>query len=480
MDKFMLKDILERSDLKELIEAYGSLTQTAIEISTVSGETFVQTEDYRQACKAARQCGKSIGIMVEDEMVAVLSVVHKQSAAAGEASEVLSLPTEAGDELLLRTLGLMLTGLAKAGYENTRQKNLIERLQNQETILQKDKELLKNLSERDELTGLDNRRKFENAMDYYGGDKSQIVCMISADANNLKMVNDIFGHKEGDRMLSAIAAKLKELAKDNWIVARCGGDEFHLLLPDVTLMAARDYCHRVSRYCKSDKTLNFPLSVAFGAAEWNAEEESLEECFKRADEQMYRNKKDMKRKENLLDYILEKLYERQYLTKEVVEQTARVAFDFAGYLGFNEAGAENVRLAALYQDIGLIHLPEYFMIKGQSITEQEMAQLRQHVEKGYVMALQFEKTHHIAEYILYSHENWDGHGYPKGISGQTIPLEARMIRLVDNYIYWTTPKTVGTTIPKAEARQRIRERAGSIYDPDMVEWFMEYIKKNDL
>lgn len=480
MEKYLLKDILERSDLKELIEAYGSFTGTAIGISTVSGESFVQTEDYRQTCKAARQCGKSTEILIEDEIVAVLSVAYKQCKEADCFPEALRQREDNGDDMLLQTLRLMITALAKAGYENARKENIIVRLQNQETILQKDRELLKNLSERDELTGLDNRRKFEHAMDYYGRDKKQMVCMISADANNLKMVNDIFGHKEGDRMLSAIAAKLKELAKDNWVVARCGGDEFHILLPDVTLMAARDYCHRVARYCRNDKTLNFPLSVAFGAAAWEPEKESLEECFKRADELMYQNKKCMKQKENLLDYILEKLYERQYLTKEVVERTAKVAFDFAEYLGFNEAGARSVRLAALYQDIGLIHLPEYFMIKGQSITEQELAQLRKHVEKGYVMALQFENTHNIAEYILYSHENWDGHGYPKGIRGQAIPLETRIIRLVDNYIYWVTPKLVGTTITREEAVKRLKEQAGSMYDPDLVEWFIEYIDKNNL
>lgn len=382
-------------------------------------------------------------------------------------------------ESILETLTLVAGQLSQLGYHNLQQRKRISALENAESSLQKDREQLQTLAERDTLTGLYNRAKFEALMQEYGVQGHRRICVISGDANNLKLMNDIFGHEAGDMLLRALAEKLTEIAKGSWIIARCGGDEFRVLMPDTELITAEDYCERVKRNCKAEQKLNLPLSIALGTAEWDSECESLQECFNRADKQMYENKAKIKQEENVLDYILNKLYDKQYLQWEIVPKTAAMAYDFARHLGFDEEGAQKVRQTALYQDIGLIQLPEFLMIKGFTSTKEESSSRTEHVAKGYQIALQFEQTRQVADFILCSHENWDGNGYPRRLTGQKIPMESRIVRVVDNYVVWTTYWPKGAKLTKEQAIVRLRERAGILYDPDVVEWFILFLENDD-
>lgn len=373
---------------------------------------------------------------------------------------------------ILEALTLIADQLSVLGYNNLHQQQRIGKLESNESILQA-------LAEKDVLTGLWNRRKFETAREMCEKSEEDVrVVLVSGDANNLKLMNDIFGHEAGDRMLRYIARKLETQAKEDWIVARCGGDEFHVLMQDVPLKAAQDYCDRVSNSCKNDKRLNFPQSMAFGAAEWDRGAETLQECFQRADRLMYENKKDMKRRENLLDYILEKLYDRCYLYRENIRTEVDIAYRFARFIGFDEERASQVRTAVRYQDIGLIMLPENFVMRGRSRTPEEYEAVKRHVSNGYQMALQFENTHMVAEVILAAHENWDGNSYPKGLKGREIPLESQIIRIVNNYCNWVVPNAKRANITKDAAIQKLRGYEGTMFAPDMTESFIGFLDKD--
>lgn len=383
-------------------------------------------------------------------------------------------------ESILSSLKIIANQLSRLGYHNLLQKNIIKNFETKESDWQKDKQQFKMMAEKDVLTGLYNRSKFEEVMAEIEKESTGRVCMISGDANNLKLMNDIFGHEAGDFMLKSVAGKLQEVAKPSWYIARCGGDEYRVLMPDTTLEAALDYCSRVSRNCSRAKALNLPISIALGAAEWDRENETLQDCFNRADEKMYENKKLMKQKENVLDYILDKLYVRQYLRKDVVEATVQTAHDFSVYLGFNNEGAKRVETAAKYQDIGYIQLPESYMLMGQEMKGDELVQLKEHVNSGYKIALQFENTYKVAEIILYSHERWDGGGYPKGISGVQIPMESRLIRVVKKYMNLTKGNGGNPPVSHDEAVEYMRSYAGTKYDPDMLKWFIDYVEKQNV
>lgn len=392
----------------------------------------------------------------------------------------LPLITEEQLKHILNLLSLAAKHLYRLAQVNLTLKSTVNSLEDQESLYLQEKNVLEELAERDSMTGLYNRRKFEEAVSFYSGQRDRTICMISADANFLKLTNDIFGHEAGDLLLQTIAKIMHDLSKSGWVVARCGGDEFRALLPDTRLETALDYCRRVARNCSQDKSLTLPLSVALGAAEWNSEAETLQDCFSRADVKMYQNKAALKHELRIPNYIMDRLYDRQVLNKEVVHSTARLTYGFALYLNFTKDQAKEIGLAAHYQDIGMAKLPEAFVIRGQSRTEEETSQVHMHVAHGYTMARQFDELYKIADIIHCSHENWDGSGYPNSLKEKSIPVEARLIRLTSDYVRRTHPTVRGGYYTVEETMQKLLEDSGRIYDPGLTSQFLHFLQEHVL
>ena len=453
MQTSMFENIFDEASLRELLNALSVSLQ--VHVSLCLDITSLTEDDIK--------------IMLGDSLVAGL-VVEEFRAASGQ-------PLSERLQTAKTTLSLLAGQLSKLGYNNLYLRSLVNSLENLELLHQQEREVLETLAEKDSLTGLYNRRKFEDVMAQYAKQTDCPICIISADANYLKMTNDIFGHEAGDKLLKKIADIMHKLSKKEWLVARCGGDEFRVLLPHTKLLTAMDYCKRVTRNCRDEKSLALPLSLALGAAEWNNGSETLQECFARADEEMYQNKIVLKQEQHLLDYILERLFDRQILIEDVILQSMKLSQAFAESLGLPPEQIHKLVLVAHYEDIGMAQLPEYFMIRGQSRTEEERKILENHVKRGYEMARQFEEIYQIADIILCCHENWAGNSYPRNLKGYQIPLEARIIRIVDNYCYWTVPTPFGSNFSKEEARRRLISQSGIMYDPDLVSKFIKFIDK---
>ena len=530
MENFSFGEIFDLDELQKLMDALSKAFGIGVGIRTPKGERLISDCHYCNFCGEViqqselgkRQCEESdtflsaykdpspmiwrcksaglidagINIMVEDIHIASILVgqVRLQESELNEneyraIARALRIDEEKYLEGLqripimsmekfksiLEAFTIIASQLSELGYHNLQQKRKITELEIAESNLQQGSVHLQEMAEKDALTGLYNRTKFERLMEEYGNQKNRKICMVSGDANNLKLMNDIFGHEAGDKMLQAIADILQKHADANWLIARCGGDEFRVMMPGVSLDVAKDYCENVTRSCKETKDLNLALSIALGVAEWDSEAESLQECFNRADAEMYENKQEMKQKENMLDYIMDRCFDKRYLYREAVMKAASLAHDFAIHLGFNEEGAENVRLAALYQDVGMIDIPEEAALGGPSASAGSKMLQREHVLHSHAMALHFPKMRQAADIILCAHENWDGYGYPRGLRGQKIPLESRIIFIVNNYAYWITPKPKGSNLTREQAIEKLRSEAGMMYDPDMVEWFIKFL-----
>lgn len=453
MQTYTFQNIFDETSLQKLLEALSASLQVNI---SLSHDTASLTDD-------------DIKITLGNEPVAGLVVQPHDSS------------LQLSPEQLQNTrsiLSLLAEQLSKLGYNNLYLKSLVNSLEDQEILHQKEREVLEALAEKDSLTGLYNHRKFEDAVEQFSTRTDLSICIISADVNFLKFTNDMFGHDSGDIMLKKIADILQKLAKNEWLVARCGGDEFRVLLPNTKLVSAMDYCKRVFRHCKNEKSFSFPLSVALGAAEWNSGRETLHECFTRADEKMYQCKAALKQEQHLQDYIMERLYDRQILNEDVLRLSEKLSQEFAQSLGLTAEQIKKVGLTARYEDIGMAQLPEYFMIRGQSQTPEEQVLLMNHVKRGYEMAKRFEELYQIADIILCCHENWDGNSYPRHLKGYQIPIEARIIRIVNNYAYWIVPTASGSNLSKAEIRKRLITQSGIMYDPELVAKFIKFIDKN--
>lgn len=530
MDTYTFQDIFDIDFMQKLIDALSVTLQVGISIRDPRGERITRDSDYCSFCRdivkkspvgnarcemsdralsahsdtkpyichclSAGLTDASIAILVEGRHLASILVgqvrlaedvpddgEYRTNARILQLDEeefldhVHAIPVISREQFehILDLLTLLANQFSQIGCGSLRLQDAVTSLESQRLAHQQEKTVLETLAEKDSMTGLYNRRKFEEVADMYAGQKGRQICMISADANFLKLTNDIFGHKAGDQLLVSAARIMDSLAKSDWLVARCGGDEFRVILPDTTLETALDYCRRVARDCSKDTTLSLPLSVALGAAAWDSGQETLQDCFSRADAKMYQNKAVLKHEQHVPDYIMDRLYDKQILSKKVVDYASEMALAFSLHLGLPEEQAQKISLAARYQDIGMAKLPESFYIRGQSRTEEEALRIKTHVTHGYTMARQFEELYKVADIILHSHECWDGKGYPNQLDGEHIPLESRIIHIIGDYTYWTVPTISGGNYSRETVTQKIREHAGSIYDPKLTEQFFDFL-----
>jgi len=151
---------------------------------------------------------------------------------------------------------------------------------------------LRYLSFHDRLTGLYNRRYFEEEMDRLQNSRRTPITLVVGDLDNLKEVNDNFGHQNGDEYIRTAADLLKSVCRDEDIAARIGGDEFAILLPETDFLTAKNFCSRVEgkfkKYNKNHKIYP-PIEISLGFAVKN-DEDDLDHMFRKADRRMYRKK----------------------------------------------------------------------------------------------------------------------------------------------------------------------------------------------
>lgn len=149
------------------------------------------------------------------------------------------------------------------------------------------------LSFHDEMTGLYNRRYFENEMDRLAASRRLPITLLVADMDYLKVVNDNYGHKMGDQYLKAAAKILKKSSRDEDVVARIGGDEFAIILPETGFKAADKVYQRIKSNLKQynqQQDLVEKLEISLGFAVKTNKEQNLDQIFKQADKMMYNNK----------------------------------------------------------------------------------------------------------------------------------------------------------------------------------------------
>lgn len=153
------------------------------------------------------------------------------------------------------------------------------------TDRKREEEKLKYLSLHDCLTGVHNRAYFEEEMERLDSQYYLPVSMILCDVDHLKEVNDAHGHAAGDEALVRAAAIVKNAVRASDVVARIGGDEFAVILPNTDAEAARRICERIHQRVKTDSHLRTGLSIGTATRENTAV--SMAELFRRADEAMY-------------------------------------------------------------------------------------------------------------------------------------------------------------------------------------------------
>lgn len=173
--------------------------------------------------------------------------------------------------------------------KDLKEKNQI--LNQKKEIIRKEREIIKHQAFHDQLTELYNRRYFEQKIKSIDNKYQLPVSIIIADVNGLKIMNDTYGHQSGDKLLIKTAKILKSVIRKGDILARWGGDEFAILLPQTNLKQSQKIIKRVKKITKAKKYKELSISIAIGTAVKTKTEQNIYEIIKKADNRMYQDKK---------------------------------------------------------------------------------------------------------------------------------------------------------------------------------------------
>jgi diguanylate cyclase len=338
----------------------------------------------------------------------------------------------------------------------------------------------------DQLTGLYNRRYFENELERLGSSRDYPIAVISTDLDGLKLVNDTLGHSEGDSYLQAGAEVLKSALRASDILARVGGDEFALLLPRTDKVAAEMLVNRIRRQLEQYnlKQKSLPLSISLGLAVSESKDYPLEEIYRLADNNMYTDKlqQGKKARAEIVSSLLASLFERGNLAEGERDQVQELAIRLGQALKLPEDHLAGLALFAQVYDLGKVGLPDSIIHSSMqnnasNLSDAEREALHRHPESGYRIASSSPELTDVADLILKHHENYDGSGYPLGLKDDAIPIECRILSVAIAYSAMTNPRAYAETLSHKEALAELKRCAGSQFDPALVEIFANKLQR---
>ncbi|MGM0501692.1 MAG: diguanylate cyclase [Bacillota bacterium] len=372
--------------------------------------------------------------------------------------------------LLLVSITPKLTKNNQVEYLIYTAKDITEKRLNQQEI--------KHLNLNDSLTGLLNRRGFEQKLKQFDTEKQLPLSIIVGDINGLKLVNDAFGHQSGDKLLKETAKILKSSCRGKDVVARWGGDEFVMLLPQTDKEDVAKVQARIKEKTKKRKIKLLEISISLGNATKIKNSENINTIWKKADERMYNKKlKESKRfHDEVIESLEQHLKEKTNENSKHINHMKQLAFKIAQNLDLPDSKLEDLELLAELHDLGKVAVERQILYKRGPLTEQEWAEIKKHPEVGCQIAESSPELSGIASGILSHHEWWDGSGYPQGLQGTEIPLIARIISIADAYDVMTNYRIYKKTRSKEQALEELKDKAGSQFDPNLVDIFIEEMK----
>lgn len=335
------------------------------------------------------------------------------------------------------------------------------------------------LSFHDSLTGLYNRNYYEQELLRLQDGRHLPLGLIIYDIDGLKMINDTLGHQCGDELIKHAAKILKDIFRDGDMIARTGGDEFVVLLPDC------DPCifHSAARRIKANMPLpggnslsSCPISLSIGAALATEAPLNLQGLYKKADDLMYQDKQAHRSTFRTRVFrFMEHMYHNY---KKNVSATQKMVLDYALLVGgatLTRPQLKHLELLARYYDIGNIGVAATIFTNPGRLSEDEQKQMHLHCEIGSRIANFFPELTPISHNILIHHQHWDGKGYPPSDGQQPLPLINAILSVVVAYCSMITECPYRVRLTPLEAQAELHRCRGSEFNPDVVDLLIKLL-----
>jgi diguanylate cyclase (GGDEF)-like protein len=353
----------------------------------------------------------------------------------------------------------------------------------------------------DPLTGLLNRRAFEElfAVELERASRGRRpLSVLVGDIDGFKLVNDRLGHHEGDAALQALAGDIEKWKRRIDVAARIGGEEFALLLPETDERGAFLVAERLRRAAhRTFGEAPVPITVSFGVATYPDHGDEADLLLRAADQALYAAKDLGKDRSVLYSTEVARLLEgvgarvpdrgemqlatviglaealdiRDTGTARHSQTVGRYARLMAEALDLPVEQVERIRIAGVLHDVGKIGISDLMLSKPGPLDENEWEEMRTHPEiAGRLLAR--EEFDDLRSWILAHHERPDGTGYPKGLVGDAIPLEARILAVADAYEAMTADRVYRPALAEDAARAELVTGSGSQFDREVVGAFL--------
>jgi diguanylate cyclase (GGDEF)-like protein len=348
----------------------------------------------------------------------------------------------------------------------------------------------------DPLTGLFNRRGFQRALESELGRAERTgrpASLMVADLDHFKRVNDRLGHPGGDAVLKRFAGQMDRITRDMDVCARLGGEEFAVILPESSKQDALLVSERLRRTTKAAfADTPAPITVSIGVACFPGDGDTANDVLLAGDQALYAAKQLGRDRTVLFSedvdigrdrrgdgsavagqltavlVLAETLDIRDCGTAQHSQRVGRYARAIAEQLGLGPAEVDRLALAGVLHDVGKIGVGDTVLQKPAPLDEDEWAQMRRHPELG-ARILAGAELEDVAEWVFAHHERVDGTGYPLGLCGEQIPLEARILAVADAYEAMTSDRPYSRSVSAEEAAVELRRCAGTQFDERVVE-----------
>ena len=330
----------------------------------------------------------------------------------------------------------------------------------------------------DPLTGLGNRRALATDLERALTSENAHHALVLYDLDGFKNYNDTFGHPAGDALLERSARALSA-APHGGSAYRMGGDEFCLLAPlaEGDRNALGHAIAEVGVGALSAKGEFFEIGSSYGAVVLPDEAATATDAIRLADQRMYARKGTGRRSGTgaAIDALLRAMRERGSDLSDHGTDVEDLAHDMAAVVGLSAVEREHVRQAAALHDVGKLAIPDSILQKPGPLDESELQFMRRHTEIGERILGDEPAVAPIGVLVRASHEHWNGAGYPDGMSGSDIPVGARIIAICDAYHAMVTTRPYNAASSHEDAIAELRRCAGTQFDPELVEPFVQLL-----